>query len=1022
MERAEQPQSADAPDAIVTKKLPSKPQRPKRTPTDRPAERWSFENRITRNGEGLGSTEYMAPEQWDRAQTATPASDIYALAVIAYEALTGHVPFRGNDDDDHHPRYSRDEAPELGAGFSPEVDRVLRHGLSISPLDRYRTALEFVAELRAALRTGERAQLLSAAQHWQSKGCAPGLLWGGDVLADFKHLTSQAAAASLSKLECSFIANSHRRAHRLTWAKRTIASALVLATMGFGVLYAVHRAEVAEEHARAAQQLAEEQAQAARRTAEADHLRDVLEKGRSALLHHEPGAEEDLAEAFRLAPTWSTGFMLSKAVQPGLVEQARLPATKGGTWSAAFSPDGAQLVTSDGASAQVWDVASHRRLLLLAHADVVYQAIYSADGTQIVTACGDGAVRVWSSETGALIRELRRDLVTRYFAVVMAPDGRFIAAIDLKGRVADVWFRDANDWNTSRVDPFVSLANDASEFPSIALSVDGQRLATSGGNDVRVFSTRAWSRELTIRDPQVYGLAWDPSGRRLLTGTSKGKVTLWDVPSGRVGLQLDRFALAVDAVAFSPDGHWVATASRDGTERIWDAASGQLHGHENYLHSKIVSIEFDHTSTRIVAGGVNGAVAIANTWLGMPLAVLEGARKPVMAVHFDPSSSRVVGAISDRTARIWDATAPFFRWGSPPIEDNCDLVTSLEPDKRFLAVGCHAHATEIWDTKLGRLLAKLPSVTPAGGEFSSAHPAVSDLGDRAAIARGPVVEVYEVPEAKADEVPEAKLVHTIVHGAAVNAVAFSSTGDVVSGDVLGHVFVKRGNGAQLALPPLRGATPAGIDAVGFLPDGHIITVDAKQHLRIYDPLGKQVADLKTDARVRTLRMSVDGRRLITVPMITGRSDPAELWDVEQDRIIAQLGGQKEQGETYSARFIEGGQILTSGDDGAVRLWDSATGAWLRTYQGPPRFIAETMRSGSMIIAGNADGSLLFWDFLSGNQLWTMPAHRAPLIGLRVDGNEIVTRSSSGDISRWTLPDPEIVLRTWQARNRAIVSR
>lgn len=76
----------------------------------------------------------------------------------------------------------------------------------------------------------------------------------------------------------------------------------------------------------------------------------------------------------------------------------------------------------------------------------------------------------------------------------------------------------------------------------------------------------------------------------------------------------------------------------------------------------------------------------------------------------------------------------------------------------------------------------------------------------------------------------------------------------------------------------------------------------------------------------------------------------------------------------------------------------------------------------MIIAGNADGSLLFWDLSSGDPLWTMPAHRSNLIGLRVDGDDIVTRGAAGDISRWRLQDPDAVLRTWQARNRAIVSR
>src|ERR1041384_8207131 len=44
---------------------------------------------LTRQGQVLGSPSYMAPEQWRSAMTAGPLADQYALALVAYEALTG---------------------------------------------------------------------------------------------------------------------------------------------------------------------------------------------------------------------------------------------------------------------------------------------------------------------------------------------------------------------------------------------------------------------------------------------------------------------------------------------------------------------------------------------------------------------------------------------------------------------------------------------------------------------------------------------------------------------------------------------------------------------------------------------------------------------------------------------------------------------------------------------------------------------------------------------------------------------
>ena len=697
--------------------------------------------------------------------------------------------------------------------------------------------------------------------------------------------------------------------------------------------------------------------------------------------------------------------MWARALQAKLAEQARFASSFGRMWSASFSPDSRQIVTTDDRSAQVWDAQTYRLLFALPHGDPVYQAVYSADGTRLVTAGGDGAVRIWDAANGALVRELRRGSAKRrYYAVAMSSGGKLVAAIDTQGEIADVW-------DAATGAPIAEIRNDASEFPAIAFSADGRWLATTGGNDVRVFDTQTRAQAITIRGPRIRKLAFDPTGPRLLTGAATGAAAIWAIPSGARIRHLREIGDPVEAVAFSPDGQLVVVGSRDGTEQVWHAGSGELQSQFNPRRSKILGVEFDRTSKLVLAAGADGTVVVADAVLGMPVTVLEGPQN-VLVAHFDPSSRRVVGASLDGTARVWDATSPYRRFSSPPVSDDCGIVTSPEPDRRFIAIGCRDHATRVWDTARDQLLAELPSVSHVEGNFTSAFPAVSAAGDRAAIARGNTVEVYELPGVR--------LLRTIAHDAPVNAVAFASTGrDIVSGAIDGSLLVTRDDGAVLALPTSSG----GIDAVAFLPDGRMVAADAQRRLRVYASGGAVLADLEIPVRVMSLR--IDGVRLVTVPippMYTAKLAPPLLLDLEHYRVIAQLEGHV--GRVVSARWVAGHQILTAGGDGTARLWDGATGQLRQIYEGGSQLLADaTLSPDGLVMAGGADGLLRFWDATSGRLLWALQAHTSQLIGVHVEGRDIVTRGFGGELSRWTLPGSEQVIEACGDHERcAIVHR
>jgi serine/threonine-protein kinase len=111
---------------------------------------------LTKTGTVIGTAGYLSPEQ-ALGERATPASDRYALAVVAWELLTGRRPFGGDTPAAEAAAHVHAEVPAItseGADLPQELDSVFAQALAKDPAARYASAADFVAELRNALHAG----------------------------------------------------------------------------------------------------------------------------------------------------------------------------------------------------------------------------------------------------------------------------------------------------------------------------------------------------------------------------------------------------------------------------------------------------------------------------------------------------------------------------------------------------------------------------------------------------------------------------------------------------------------------------------------------------------------------------------------------------------------------------------------------------------------------------------------------------------------------------------------------------
>lgn len=198
---------------------------------------------------------------------------------------------------------------------------------------------------------------------------------------------------------------------------------------------------------------------------------------------------------------------------------------------AAFSADRQRILTVSNTVALVSSGDGADVIATFEHPVAIESAALSRDGRRVATGAGDGLVRLWRVDSGAVEREFRsaaEDVYVRF--VAFSPDGKRLASVTGDG---------VHVWRVEGGPPIARFVRSTSAVSALAFSPDGRYLATlwtdalvilpSGGGPILAWFARTSALDTSYDDQGSFGVAFSPDGRSVLASTGD-RTLVWRLP------------------------------------------------------------------------------------------------------------------------------------------------------------------------------------------------------------------------------------------------------------------------------------------------------------------------------------------------------------------------------------------------------------------------------------------------------------------------------------------------------------
>ena len=708
----------------------------------------------------------------------------------------------------------------------------------------------------------------------------------------------------------------------------------------------------AEEQARFLRQVEDALAKAERQTRRAQ-AGELSSHAQFAAVNNASDPSQALLLARQaIQVTWSVdGYVVSNAVRAALDVAQTAPPWRftlpskhhtDSVKSAAYSPDGAHIVTSGSdKTAHVWEVHSRQKLRSLrGHMAPVNSATYSPDGTYIITSSDDRTACIWHAQTGKRLLSLRGHAASVNSATY-SPDGNFIitASDDRTARV----------WNANSGNEILSLQGHTATVSSAAYSPNGKYVVTSSiDGTAQVWDAISGQALVILRGHAdwVLSAAYNPDGDNIVTASDDQTARVWDAGSGRKILSLRGHKAAVLSATYSPDGAYIVTSSSDRTARVWDAHSGNellsLRGHS----ASISSATFSPDGAYVITGSYDRTARVWAATATQVMFALYGHTDHVSSASYSPDGIHILTASHDRTVRIWDAVS---LQEQGVLRGHTDRVSSAAycPDGLHILTTSDDGTARIWHARDGVELLSLGSPS-----------------DR------------------------------------INSAVYSPVGDCILTVGADHIaWIWDSRSGKKILPLINRMVQ--IWTASFSPDGGRAVTTSERTARVWDVRsGKELLSLQSQTDgIWWAVYSPDGTQIITGSDV----GIAEVWDAHTGDALLSLIGHTNRLNS-AAYSPDGFQIVTASADETARVWDTRSGKEQLCLNGHTSVVWSVAYSpdGTNLVTTSGDQTARVWNAQNGKELLSLNDHTGAVrsVAYSPDGTHVVTTCDDNITRVW----------------------